>query len=87
MSLPNYKGNRFGSSTLTTNGNLVSFSNIDESVILNSEIQETYKDTALRSSVNATKTGDYPVFLPGDNAISFSGGITSLEITPNWWWL
>lgn len=28
---------------------------------------------------------EYPVLAPGDNAISWSGGIGSVEITPRWW--
>ncbi len=77
-----------GASALTVNSSVISFSSIDESVILNSQLQETYKDTGTALiSKNFTKTGDYPMLLPGDNAISFSGGITSLEITPNWRWL
>lgn len=87
-SLPNIKMIGSGSGSLTVNGRSVSFSDIDGSVILNSELQETYKDTGTSLiSKNSTKTGDYPMFLSGDNAISFSGGITSLEITPNWRWL
>lgn len=86
--LPNIKVIGSGAGTLTVNGQSVSFIDIDESVILNSELQETYKDTSTALvSKNSTKAGDYPVFLPGDNAITFSGGITSLEITPNWRWL
>ena len=87
-SFPKIKVIGSGYGSLTINGNSVSFSNIDGSVILNSEIQETYKDTGTALvSKNSTKTGDYPVLLPGENTISFSGGITSLEITPNWRWL
>ena len=87
-SLPIIKVTGSGAGDLTINGDSVSFSNIDGNVILNSEIQETYKDTGTELiSKNSTKTGDYPMLLPGDNAISFSGGITSLEITPNWRWL
>lgn len=87
-SLPNIKVIGSGAGSLTMNESSASFSNIDGSVILNSEIQETYKDTGTALvSKNSTKTGDYPVLLPGENVISFSGGIMSLEITPNWRWL
>ncbi len=86
--LPVIKAIGSGSGALTVNGSTVSFSDIDENVILNSEIQETYRDTGTTLvSKNSTKAGDYPMLLPGENAISFSGGITSLEITPNWRWL
>ena len=87
-SLPIIKVNGSGAGALAVNGSSVSFSDIDESVILNSELQETYKDTSTELiGKNSTKTGDYSVLLPGNNTISFSGGITSLEITPNWRWL
>ncbi len=87
-SLPIIKVNGSGTGALSVNGSVVSFSGIDESVILNSKLQETYKDTGTALvSKNSTKTGEYPILLLGDNTISFSGGITSLEITPNWRWL
>lgn len=86
--LPVIKAIGSGSGALTVNGGTVSFSNIDGTVTLDSTVQETYQDTGTTLvSKNSTKTGDYPVLLPGENAISFSGGITSLEITPNWRWL
>lgn len=86
--LPNIKITGSGAGALTMNEDTVSFSDIDGTVTLDSMIQETYQDTGTELiSKNSTKTGDYPVLLPGDNAISFSGGITSLEITPNWRWL
>lgn len=85
---PYIKVNGSGMGSLTVNGNSVFFNSIDENVILNSEIQETYKDTGSELiNKNATKTGDFPILLPGENTISFSESITSLEITPNWRWL
>lgn len=33
------------------------------------------------------KTNDFPDLKPGRNIISWSGGITALEITPRWWTL
>ncbi len=87
-SLPIIKVNGAGACNLMINGNSVSFSDVDGSVVLNSEIQETYKDTGTELiNKNAIKTGDFPVFLPGENEVSFLGGTTSLEIIPNWRWL
>jgi len=87
-SLPIIKVNGSGTGSLIINGNSVFFSDIDEHVILNSEIQETYKDTGAELiNKNATKTGVFPLFQPGENTISFSEKITSLEVTPNWRWL
>jgi len=87
-SLPNIKITGSGAGALTVNEDTVSFSDIDGTVTLDSMVQETYQGTGTTLvSKNSTKTGDYPILLPGENAISFSGGITSLEITPNWRWL
>ena len=87
-SFPIIKATGSGSGSLTINGNNVSFSDIDGTVTLDSAIQETYQDAGAELiSKNSTMAGDYPALLPGENIISFSGGITSLEITPNWRWL
>lgn len=77
-----------GAGNLTINGKDVSFSGIDGMVTIDSTIQETYQDTGTELiSKNSVMTGEYPALLPSENTISFSGGITSLEITPNWRWL
>jgi len=87
-SFPIIKVNGTGACDITVNGNFVSFSNIDGSVTVNSEIQETYEDTGTELvNKNSTKTGDFPVLKTGINTISFAGGTTSLEIIPNWRWL
>lgn len=87
-SLPIIKVTGSGAGVLTVNGNSVSFSDIDGTVTLDSTIQETYQDTGAELvGKNSIMTGEYPALLPGENIISFSGGITSLEITPNWRWL
>ena len=33
------------------------------------------------------KTDDFPELTPGKNSISWSGGVTAVEITPRWWTL
>lgn len=37
--------------------------------------------------MNGNMTGDFPTLLPGQNAISWSGNVTRLEIQPNWRYL
>lgn len=47
-----------------------------------SEQMNFYKDTLLK---NDTVTGSgFPLLYPGDNTLSFSGGITALAVTPRW---
>lgn len=58
------------------------FSDIDGYVEADSEQMNFYKDTLLK---NDTVTGSgFPLLYPGDNTLSFSGGITSLAVTPRW---
>lgn len=34
--------------------------------------------------MNSAMSGDFPVLLPGQNAISWTGNVTKVEIQPNW---
>jgi phage-related protein len=43
---------------------------------------EAYKGNENRNSVLIIS--DFPVLVPGDNEISFTG-FTKVEITPRWW--
>lgn len=36
---------------------------------------------------SADTEGDYPYFDPGETSVTFSGGITRIEIEPDWAWL
>ena len=61
-------------------------SSIDSSLTINSEIQDVYTGTINKNSTINLING-YPKLIPGENEISFSGGITSLEVIPKWWTL
>ena len=72
-----------GAGTLTINDNTVSISDIDEYVVLDCELMDAYKGTANK---NGTVTLlEFPVLTPGENSISFTGGVTSVDIVPRWW--
>lgn len=45
---------------------------------------DTSKDVNCNSKISVL---EFPKLVPGYNQISFTGGITSLEITPRWWTL
>ena len=58
------------------------FDSIDGFVEIDSEQMNFYKETELK---NDTVIGSgFPVLPPGENAISYSGGITAVTVIPRW---
>ena len=58
------------------------FTSIDGYVEADSEQMNFYKDAEPK---NDTVSGDgFPLLYPGENTVSFSGGITAVTITPRW---
>lgn len=75
--------NGSGAGTITINGETVQLSNVD-GLTLDSETQNAYAGLQNR---NNTMIGKFPVLGAGSTEISFSGGITSVQIKPRWWTL
>ena len=73
-----------GAITLTINSNVVSLTNISEYVIIDSEMMDAYKGTQL---MNNYMSGEFSELIPGNNTISWTGTVTSIEITPNFRYL
>lgn len=72
-----------GAGTVTVGGITVTLSAIDEFTVLDCELMDAYKGSVNKNpTVTAT---EFPKLVPGVNTISFSGGVTSLEIMPRWW--
>lgn len=80
--LPLIKVSGTGAGTLTVGQHTVSFNDIDEYVILDCDSQNAYKGF---ENKNSTMTGAFPELAPGENIVSWDGGITAVEITPRWW--
>lgn len=58
------------------------FTAIDEYIEVDSEQMNFYKDTEPK---NDTVSGDgFPLLYPGENTVSFSGGITAVSVIPRW---
>lgn len=70
------------SGVLTVNGNSITFSSIDDFVMLDCELQDAYKENINK---NSTISGTFPVLKPGSNTISWTGGISSVTMKPRWW--
>lgn len=54
---------------------------VSGSITLDTPLMEACSGIA---SMNSTMSGDFPVLLPGQNAISWTGNVTKVEIQPNW---
>lgn len=85
-SKPYLKVNGTGSGTLTIQASghnkTWNFSNINGYTEVDSEQMNFYHDTTLK---NDTVSGDgFPELYPGENIVSFTGGIQSVEIIPRW---
>lgn len=83
--------NGSGAGTLTiagANGTYaVSVTGISSYMYLDCDEQNAYKTagTNLNNQVTITNGVDFPRIAPGANTITWSGGITSVQITPRWY--
>lgn len=72
-----------GSGTLTFNSNSMSISSIGTSVTIDVKLHKAYNGSTSR---NNTITGSYENMRLGKSTtITWSGGITGVDITPRWW--
>jgi len=66
-----------GSSTITITG-------LEGGITIDSDTQNAYDDARnLNNSISVV--GGFPTLSTGKTAVSFSGGITAVQITPRWW--
>lgn len=76
-----------GDVTLTINGDNYLIQNVDGSVTIDSERYSTYKKETSGFITNQNskyRQKKYPIFTPGNNSISVSGGATRVVIKPRW---
>lgn len=79
-------GNAAG--TLTIGANTVTIKSIADPLILDCDTQNAYSqpgDGAPQNQNGNILAIPFPSLSPGDNVISFTGGITRIEIIPRWW--
>jgi phage-related protein len=70
-----------GEITLMVGLTVVELEGISGSITLDSPLMEAYSGTI---SMNDNMNGDFPTLAPGMNAVSWSGGVTKIEVRPNW---
>lgn len=54
-------------------------------ITVDSELQDAYQGVVNKNQYLVLNGGEFPKLVPGANAISFSGGVTSVEVIPRWW--
>ena len=57
---------------------------VSGSIPLDTPLMEAYSGY---TSMNNAMSGDFPTLLPGQNAVSWTGSVTKVEIQPNWRYL
>ena len=56
-------------------------------MVIDSELQDAYHGTSNWNKNITLNDRRFPKLKAGENLISFSGGITSVEVIPRWWTL
>lgn len=72
-----------GAGEVTLGDYRAQFSIVDTEVILDSETQDVYFQNQNKNDTVTLERG-FPKFEPGEQAISFSGSITKVEVIPKW---
>ena len=70
-----------GAITLMVGMTITEMESVSGSVTLDTPLMEAYSGT---NSMNSAMSGDFPVLLPGQNAVSWAGAVNKIEIQPNW---
>ena len=73
-----------GSIDLTVNSDVIHLTNIVDYVTIDSDMMDCYKGSEL---MNNNMLGEFPLLVVGENTFSWTGSVTSVEITPNWRWI
>jgi phage-related protein len=81
--LPIIKVYGTGAGSLSVGDFRVDFTEIDDMTILDCDLQNAYNGNGNRNMY--IDAPEFPVLKNGENKISFSGGITKIQIIPRWW--
>ncbi len=73
-----------GNGTIECGGNTISIAGIYDGMTVDCEAQNAYYGS---QNLNNLISGSFPVIPGGTQTIYITGGITSIEVVPNWWTL
>lgn len=74
-----------GNGTVTIGNETIAITGINEYITIDSENQDCYKGTLNENQKVTLGPSGFPKLHPGDNGISFSGGVTKVEVKGKWW--
>ncbi len=86
FSLPKIKVEGSGDITITIATQAIQLTGISGGIIIDSEMMDAYDLTAT-ALLNEQMIGDFPIIPPGNFAISWTGTVTKVTITPRWRWI
>ena len=72
-----------GDGTLTIAGQVVTITGMTDYLYIDCDTMDVYRLAS--ENKNSLMTGNFPVLYSGSNAVSFTGGIATVAITPRWW--
>lgn len=81
-SLPYLKVHGNGAGTLYFNNQSIQLLDIDGYVELDSETKNASKGQQNKN--NTVNLAEYPALLPGENTVSWSGGVIAIDLIPRW---
>lgn len=85
-SRPKIKVEGSGDITLMVAGQILEITGLTQPVVIDSELGMAL-DTAGTINMSYLTSGDWPFLAPGSNAISWTGTVAKVTITPRWRWL
>lgn len=72
-----------GNGTLTINGTTITITGLVDYLNIDCDTMNVYRLST--ENRNSLMTGNFPVLSEGENTVAFTGGITSVTITPRYW--
>ena len=73
-----------GSGMLTVGGVTVTIDSMDSGLTLDAETQNAYNGLENKNGTIRIAGGEFPILPAGETRITWSGGVTAVEITPRW---
>lgn len=74
-----------GAGTLTVNGYVISITDMVDFLRIDCDAQNCYRNLVQNRNNLITLTTGFPKLSPGTNTVTFTGGITRVDIWPRWW--